>query len=104
MKCICIEVINEAMKSSTGLYVMLQGLLTNDIEVCLRRVNGKNHTVHPFTLPPNQAKADDCNLTVDILPNVETLRKLDKDIMMLKIYNNYSRKSVLHMHLTSCVR
>ena len=46
--------------------------------------------------------ACDCDLTVEqiLIKYVETLQKLDKDMMMLKIYNNYFMKSVLYI----CIR
>ena len=35
--------------------------------------------------------------------DVETWWKLDNDIVMMRIYNNYSEKSVLHVYMTSCM-
>ncbi len=49
--------------------------------------------------------ACDYNLSVEhVLIECGDFTKLDKDIMMLRVYNSYSRKPVLYMYLTSCVR
>ena len=60
----------------------------------------QTHLTHSYLLKNEDVPrhmACDCKRTLEhILIKCGDLWKLDKDIMMLRIYNNHSRKSLLH--------
>ena len=69
-----------------------------------RSLNPRRHQGHENNTRWHHAMSTSSWLWNIFWLNVETLLKIDRDIMMLGVYNSYSSKSMLHMYLTSCVR